>query len=416
MVRILRQSLVLKPLNFSVVDSKAYYFIPDKMTHSEAISYCQKLGGHLPKPDNLTEQTEQIDKVIGTSAYYWIDAFKMGSSSYWNDGSPISWFPSWLKTSNCQHYRCGVSSRTSDSKWNFLSPIDKQSVVCQLQERDVMKIRSSLIPDFQNTSKSLSLSSVYIDLVKSERTIKDIEAFIYRDMNKVYFVSDERKNYLVARNYCIENGGSLVRIETENEIRYVRNRVVDQDYWIDAVKNVQGSFNWNDGSAISWTSWKAGQPNCSVEDCAIYVELSEGNWVAVDYSAELKKLALCEKQAEDKISALNDTLPDLVNKLIQDGRWLQDGGNANLTSRDDHLKLLRRLDRYESNQRIILVTLCVSIVAIAMIQIFILYVSCRLIKKRDTRPISSVGHFNPGADTCIISNELTTTNEYHVVQ
>ncbi len=92
-----------------------------------------------------------------------------------------------------------------------------------------------------------------------------------------------------AQEYCVSQGGALVKIDNADENNEVAQLVNEEgSTWIGANdRDTEGEFRWTDGSQVTGENahWQGGQPNDSGEngeDCAVLH--SSADWNDVDCS------------------------------------------------------------------------------------------------------------------------------------
>ena len=89
-------------------------------------------------------------------------------------------------------------------------------------------------------------------------------------------------NWFDAHDYCLEIGGYIVEIDTEEEETALLGafNVYDQDYWIGLTDaDTEGEWIWADsGFSPKYTAWAKGEPNDmnNGEDCAVLFDQYDG--------------------------------------------------------------------------------------------------------------------------------------------
>ena len=90
--------------------------------------------------------------------------------------------------------------------------------------------------------------------------------------------------YKVAQRFCEENGGSLVKIDSQEKNDAIAKKVAEIDEWTFFIgatdEKEEGTFVWQDGSPLTYRNWAANEPNndtiCGEED---YVQMyRDGTW------------------------------------------------------------------------------------------------------------------------------------------
>ena len=90
--------------------------------------------------------------------------------------------------------------------------------------------------------------------------------------------------YKVAQRFCEENGGSLVKIDSQEKNDAIAKKVAEIDEWTFFIgatdEKEEGTFVWQDGSPLTYRNWAANEPNndtiCGAEN---YVQMyRDGTW------------------------------------------------------------------------------------------------------------------------------------------
>ncbi|XP_018429119.1 PREDICTED: hepatic lectin-like [Nanorana parkeri] len=109
-----------------------------------------------------------------------------------------------------------------------------------------------------------------------------------------YFFSGFELNWAQAEMICLNRGSHLVIINSQAEQNFLQSKTNRRYYWIGLTDlETEGTFKWIDGTGLSYTSWRNGEPNDGLgkEDCAHL--FSEGKWN--DYPCNSNSSAICEK-------------------------------------------------------------------------------------------------------------------------
>uniref|UniRef100_A0A3Q4AGM8 C-type lectin domain-containing protein n=1 Tax=Mola mola TaxID=94237 RepID=A0A3Q4AGM8_MOLML len=113
-----------------------------------------------------------------------------------------------------------------------------------------------------------------------------------------YYVSNVRKNWTMSRLDCIARGADLVIIDSREEQVFVQSLLnSSQDAWIGMTDSVEeGTWMWVDGSPVTITFWRPGQPNSyqGDQDCGEVLQTEGGHWN--DYSCSTEQIWICEKK------------------------------------------------------------------------------------------------------------------------
>ncbi|XP_043832102.1 C-type lectin domain family 17, member A [Dromiciops gliroides] len=108
-----------------------------------------------------------------------------------------------------------------------------------------------------------------------------------------YFFSTMTKSWDAANIFCIENYSHLVIISSTEEQNFlIKARNSIRTYWLGLTdREVEGVWQWLDGSSITLSFWKLGEPNnMRNEDCVIM--LLDGQWN--DAYCDLNTYWICE--------------------------------------------------------------------------------------------------------------------------
>jgi len=93
-----------------------------------------------------------------------------------------------------------------------------------------------------------------------------------------YKYNNGKKSYTDARNLATSEGGFL-QIVTSQDINDFLKDNIDGDTWIGLTdENVEGTFEWEDGSSVSYTNWNSGEPNNSGNEDYAEIKVSSGKW------------------------------------------------------------------------------------------------------------------------------------------
>lgn len=81
---------------------------------------------------------------------------------------------------------------------------------------------------------------------------------------KTYRIIDQAMSWTDAENYCVQNGGELASITSQEEWDQVQALIRADGrgiFWIGGRRDSSGNFTWTDGSTFSFSSWADGEPN-----------------------------------------------------------------------------------------------------------------------------------------------------------
>lgn len=90
--------------------------------------------------------------------------------------------------------------------------------------------------------------------------------------------------YKVAQRFCEENGGSLVKIDSQEKNDAIAKKVAEIDEWTFFIgatdEKEEGTFVWQDGSPLTYRNWAANEPNNdTISGAENYVQMyRDGTW------------------------------------------------------------------------------------------------------------------------------------------
>ncbi|KTF74531.1 hypothetical protein cypCar_00031016 [Cyprinus carpio] len=110
--------------------------------------------------------------------------------------------------------------------------------------------------------------------------------------SSLYYISSEEKNWNDSNKDCLKRGANLTIINSNDEQDFVKKISANANVWIGLTDiDVEGSWKWVDGSALTSGFWDPREPNGHRgENCAL--TYSPG-WA--DYPCSNLFLWICEK-------------------------------------------------------------------------------------------------------------------------
>ncbi|XP_042588432.1 CD209 antigen-like protein C [Cyprinus carpio] len=156
----------------------------------------------------------------------------------------------------------------------------------------------------QLVNKSMQLTKERDGLLSSNRDLIKQRDQLHQEKNELlkgvwiyyqshlYFVSSEKMSWNESRRYCTERGADLIIINNREEQDFVKKISANANVWIGLTDiDVEGSWKWVDGSALTSGFWDPREPNGHRgENCAL--TYSPG-WA--DYPCSNLFLWICEK-------------------------------------------------------------------------------------------------------------------------
>ncbi|XP_067300856.1 uncharacterized protein [Pseudorasbora parva] len=144
------------------------------------------------------------------------------------------------------------------------------------KERDQQEIRNTNITEDRDQllSKIADLTEERDQLNKEKnelsKSLKERDGWTYYK-SSLYFFSSEKKSWTDSRRYCTERRADLIIINNREEQGFVKN-ISDDVFWIGLTDgDVEGRWEWVDGSTLTSGFWAYGEPNSNGgdEDCAV---------------------------------------------------------------------------------------------------------------------------------------------------
>ncbi|XP_051828478.1 low affinity immunoglobulin epsilon Fc receptor isoform X3 [Antechinus flavipes] len=115
---------------------------------------------------------------------------------------------------------------------------------------------------------------------------------------KCYFFGKESKTWSQAKFACINLQGRLVSIKSREEQSFLTKNANNKGCWIGLRDlDIEGEFQWMDGSPLNYTNWSPGEPNNQGqgEDC-VAMRPFNGKWNDA-YCRGYQDSWICEKLA-----------------------------------------------------------------------------------------------------------------------
>ena len=139
-----------------------------------------------------------------------------------------------------------------------------------------------------------------------------VSGWIYTFGGSTYYLSKDIRLTLTwteARVWCRIMGehSDLVKIETEEEDRYLRGKNGNRNTWIGATDvNEEGTFRWTDGSLLTYSNWAPNEPSDGEENCAHYYDRYNGKWN--DKECLSQSYFICERKNDAWKSCIMEEL------------------------------------------------------------------------------------------------------------
>ena len=95
-----------------------------------------------------------------------------------------------------------------------------------------------------------------------------------------YNLFEKNVKWVEAENHCVEHGGHLASVHTDQEKDFILGLVPSGGFWIGGSdKEVEGEWGWSDGSPFSYSHWAERQPDNwkNVEHCLLFTQEKKWN-------------------------------------------------------------------------------------------------------------------------------------------
>ncbi|XP_073715679.1 macrophage mannose receptor 1-like isoform X2 [Misgurnus anguillicaudatus] len=251
----------------------------EKKTWLEARYFCQAVGGdlvsfHSAKEMNVLPMDSIIEKM-------WIGFTSLDSNSgfVWSDQTPSD-YENWASGEPNNHNNeehcaeCGSRGR----KWTDQDCEDYNDWICQIP--------------IGVTPKSPLASFI--------KAYKTSDGWIHYN-GRQYFINFKWHPMEDARAFCKKNHADLVVITGEAErkmlFEWIKDKRLENDYYIGMTVDLDKSFNWVDGSPVVYTAWNPNEPNFANNDeNCVTIDKNMGLWNDINCGVALP--SICKRSAD----------------------------------------------------------------------------------------------------------------------
>ncbi|XP_077993134.1 macrophage mannose receptor 1-like [Glandiceps talaboti] len=239
---------------------------------SDAEDRCENLGGYLAVVDSLDVNEFLVSIANLSTHYYWIGLHDIGTEGtfVWVDGTPYD---------------------PAQANWDGGQPDNYNDV------EDCAIIWAN--GRWNDRGCDYTLTG-YLCQHEADIPIKCDEDDRWSSVNdKCYIYVDQWITWDSAQTYCEAMGADLVIVDNQYVQDYLEamSAKFQGITWLgasDTITNVVGSFAWIDGSALTYTNWKSGQPNAQyTTNCAQIYHANDGQWNVQDCT--LNRNFVCQK-------------------------------------------------------------------------------------------------------------------------
>ncbi|XP_022613990.1 macrophage mannose receptor 1-like isoform X1 [Seriola dumerili] len=249
----------------------------NKRTWYEARDYCMAIGGDLLS----IHSTDDLKMPIKSYRTFWIglSAPDPITGYVWSDGSPVN-FQHWEdgepnnknNVESCAEFNPYNQQRTGS--WNDVQCEKYNGWICQIHAgKTPNPPPDPITPDNNKTSDG------------------------WLEWNGIqYYINEKWMAMEDARNFCQQRHGDLVTINSEAENVFLWKQISRSygSYWIGLTVELDGTYEWIDGSQGEFERWDEGQPDFNTfdENCAVMVH-ETGFWH--DYNCGFEHKSICKR-------------------------------------------------------------------------------------------------------------------------
>uniref|UniRef100_A0A673L868 Macrophage mannose receptor 1-like n=1 Tax=Sinocyclocheilus rhinocerous TaxID=307959 RepID=A0A673L868_9TELE len=241
-----------------------YFNVPmsQMKTWDEALDFCRELGGDL-----LSIHHEKLCGFACRVYPAWI-GYRMYDPSVgfvWSDGSSSS-YQSWASDEpnnlnnieNCVEMR--ISIWDNDGGWNDVNCQDRKDWYCQIRKGT-----------FQSGKLYNETEDGWIQFQGSQYYVSQYSSLSMHD----------------ARTFCKKSHGDLVVISDEDERVFIWHQDSHNDFIIGLTVDLDGTYQWMDGSPVVFQAWEANQPAFkNSEERCVKITTSQGLWETINCGDE----------------------------------------------------------------------------------------------------------------------------------
>ncbi|XP_034002680.1 CD209 antigen-like protein E, partial [Trematomus bernacchii] len=173
-----------------------------------------------------------------------------------------------------------------------------------LQAADLSAVKANLTGRLQ--ARDQLVNQLKASLTKKTREVDRLQSLMEKAKTcpegwrmfgcSCYLFSTEEASWEQSRDNCTAGGAHLVIVDSNKELEFISS-MTKKDTWIGlSDREEEGTWKWVDGSPLTLTFWKGGEPNNgaggSEEDCA-YIYSNKNVWNDAFCSVDLHWM--CEK-------------------------------------------------------------------------------------------------------------------------
>uniref|UniRef100_A0A3P9CYJ1 Mannose receptor, C type 1b n=1 Tax=Maylandia zebra TaxID=106582 RepID=A0A3P9CYJ1_9CICH len=246
-----------------------------RKTWYEARDYCRAIGGDLVSIHSSADLLPRHNQ-------YWIglSAPDPDTGYVWSDGSPVN-FQEWSDGEPNNENNAESCAEMKPNYWE--KTLFWSDVHCEKYNNWICQIHAGT-----------AWSQLRISYLFSEYNTTSDGWLEWNGAQ--YYINKKAMAMEDARMFCRQRHGDLVSINSEAERIFLWKQVSYQNSWIGLSVDLDGTFQWMDGSQLLFQSWQENQPDFKNfdENCA-FMTYHNGFWH--DSSCGLEYASICKRSS-----------------------------------------------------------------------------------------------------------------------
>ncbi|MBN3307386.1 MRC1 protein, partial [Amia calva] len=278
----------------------------NKKTWFEARDFCVAIGGDLlsiHSDDELHDIYRDLTHYYNENAWIGINNLDPNAGYVWSDGSPAS-FENWSygEPNNYNDAElCGEMSLYFGLPWNDRHCESYNNWMCKIRKGVTPKPPPTFTPSTKRVLHGMTLLLVHFIHYFLSYTEPNVTEDGWLSNGKYqYYINTQKLSMEDARNYCKKNFGDLVVIEDQSERLFLWKQISrgDEDqYYIALTVGLDKTFQWLDGSPVTYVAWENNEPNFANNDeNCVTMYKSMGFWN--DINCGMTFASICKRSTE----------------------------------------------------------------------------------------------------------------------